>query len=340
MGFFQDLKEDLSLAVGEMMPDEALSEIEVLDVEEDTAVDEAMKEVEKALAEEFGKEMSEDDRVEDENPEEVKEPVAEEDAQPKEPEEEPVAEEDAQPKEPEEEPKPEKEVSEPATAPVIDAAAAQIASIANIVAKEELGDEDFEEREIQSPEELLKAVPAEETEDTEIEKEVEKAMAEQIMNLAEEEVADETAVITAGMTIAGDMISKGSVEVLGKVKGNVEILGKLNVSGTIEGNSKAAEIFADSAHITGKVNADGTVKIGQNSVIIGDIMASSAVIAGAVKGDIDVQGPVILDASAIVMGNIKSKSVQINNGAVIEGMCSQCYAEVNPTSFFDDLIQK
>ena len=42
-----------------------------------------------------------------------------------------------------------------------------------------------------------------------------------------------------------------------------------------------------------------------------------------------------LDASAIVMGNIKSKSVQINNGAVIEGMCSQCYADVSPTSFFE-----
>ena len=60
-------------------------------------------------------------------------------------------------------------------------------------------------------------------------------------------------------------------------------------------------------------------------------------IAGAVKGDIDVKGPVILDSSAIVMGDIKSKSVQINNGAVIEGMCSQCYAEVNPTSFFEEL---
>ena len=43
------------------------------------------------------------------------------------------------------------------------------------------------------------------------------------------------------------------------------------------------------------------------------------------------------DTSAIVMGNIKSKSVQINNGAVIEGMCSQCYAEVNPTSFFEEI---
>ncbi len=59
-------------------------------------------------------------------------------------------------------------------------------------------------------------------------------------------------------------------------------------------------------------------------------------IAGAVKGDIDVQGPVVLDSSAIVMGNIKSKSVQISKCAVIEGMCSQCYADVSPTSFFDD----
>ena len=82
--------------------------------------------------------------------------------------------------------------------------------------------------------------------------------------------------------------------------------------------------------------SEGSVKIGASSVVIGNITAISAAIAGAVKGDIDVQGPVVLDSSAIVMGNIKSKSVQINNGAVIEGMCSQCYADVSPTSFFDD----
>ncbi len=60
-------------------------------------------------------------------------------------------------------------------------------------------------------------------------------------------------------------------------------------------------------------------------------------IAGAVKGDIDVQGSVVLDATAIVMGNIKSKAVQINKGAVVEGMCSQCYADVNPVTFFDEI---
>lgn len=147
----------------------------------------------------------------------------------------------------------------------------------------------------------------------------------------------DTAVITSGMNITGDVTSSGNMDLIGNITGNIEILGKLNVTGGITGNSSAAEIYAESAQINGEVRSKGSVKIGQSSVVIGNIFATSAVIAGAVKGDIDVHGPVILDTSAIVMGNIKSKSVQINNGAVIEGMCSQCYADVSPTSFFNDM---
>lgn len=148
-------------------------------------------------------------------------------------------------------------------------------------------------------------------------------------------VSDEVAVVTAGMKIKGDMTSDGSMDVIGTVEGNIDIWGKLNISGKIVGNSKAMEVYAENARITGEITSEGSVKIGQSSVIMGNIYAQSAVIAGAVKGDIDVHGPVILDTTAIVMGNIKSKSVQINNGAVIEGMCSLCYADVNPTSFFE-----
>ena len=150
------------------------------------------------------------------------------------------------------------------------------------------------------------------------------------------EATDETAIITAGMTIRGNLESMGSVDIQGTVVGNIDILGKLNITGNVQGDSKAAEVFADSANISGEINSEGSVKIGQSSVVIGNIIATSAVIAGAVKGDIDVKGPVILDATAIVMGNIKSKAVQINNGAVIEGLCSQCYADVNPSSFFKE----
>ena len=148
-------------------------------------------------------------------------------------------------------------------------------------------------------------------------------------------VSDEVSVVTAGMKITGDVTSDGSMEVVGTVQGNIEIWGKLNVAGTVYGNSKAMEVYAENARIRGEVTSEGSVKIGQSSVIIGNIYATSAVIAGAVKGDIDVPGPVILDTTAIVMGNIKAKSVQINNGAVSEGMCSLVYADVNPTSFVE-----
>lgn len=156
----------------------------------------------------------------------------------------------------------------------------------------------------------------------------------------DEEPTDETGMICEGMTINGDVVATGSLDVIGTINGNISIRGKLNVSGTINGTSRASEIFADSAKITGDVISSGPVKVGQETVILGNIGATSAVIAGAVKGDIDVHGPVILDSSAIVMGDIKSKAVQINNGAVIEGHCSQCYADVSPTSFFSNFKGK
>lgn len=147
-------------------------------------------------------------------------------------------------------------------------------------------------------------------------------------------VSDENAIITAGMTINGDLESTGSIDVQGLIKGNVTCNGKLVVTGQINGNSSASEIFMDTAKIEGEVSSSGTVKVGAGSVIVGNISATSAVIAGAVKGDIDVQGPVVVDTSAVVMGNIKSRSVQINNGAVIEGFCSQAYADVDVDRVF------
>ena len=148
---------------------------------------------------------------------------------------------------------------------------------------------------------------------------------EDIKNAAEnpEYIADETAVITEGLSIKGDLDSLGSIDLFGTVEGN------------ITGSSKANEFFANDAQVDGDIEAKGAVKIGQGTVVVGNITATSAVIGGAVKGDIDVHGPVIIDSSAIISGDIKSKSVQINNGATIDGRCSQCYADVNMESIFD-----
>ena len=209
----------------------------------------------------------------------------------------------------------------------------------NILAEEAMAMEEsmveMTAAETAAAEEMTAVDPMETVEEAEAEAVTEEAAAEEEAAEPERVISDEVAVVTAGMKIVGDMTSDGSMDVVGTVQGNIDIWGKLNISGTIVGNSKAMEVYAENARITGEITSEGSVKIGQSSVIIGNIYANSAVVAGAVKGDIDVQGPVILDTTAIVMGNIKSKSVQINNGAVIEGMCSLCYADVNPTSFFE-----
>lgn len=99
--------------------------------------------------------------------------------------------------------------------------------------------------------------------------------------------------------------------------------------------SEGLSFLAQGLRLTGDIESTKGIYIGEGAVVIGNITAPEAKIAGAVKGDIDVKGPVILAKTAVVVGNIRSKSVQIETGAVVEGMCSQCYAEVNASSLFD-----
>ncbi len=146
---------------------------------------------------------------------------------------------------------------------------------------------------------------------------------------------DDVTVITKGTTINGSISSDGALEVMGTIKGDVECQGKLSIIGSVTGNCMASEVFVGAKRLIGCINSEGSVKIGLGSVIIGDVTASSAVIAGAIKGEIDINGPVIIDSSAVIKGNIKAQSVQINNGAVIEGFCSLSYASIDIDNIFE-----
>lgn len=156
--------------------------------------------------------------------------------------------------------------------------------------------------------------------------------------MPDQNATDEVGIITSGMTVLGNVYSAGHMEVYGNVEGDVEINGTLRLLGNITGNVKAAELIIESGKIKGNVAVSTGVSIAEGSVIIGEVNAGSgAVIAGAIKGDIDVHGPVTLDSTAIVKGNIKSQSVQMANGAMVDGMCSQCYSEVDLSSYFENM---
>ncbi|MDO5574654.1 MAG: polymer-forming cytoskeletal protein [bacterium] len=303
MSFFKDFKEDLSQAVNELMPEEAAAgtpeDIQMVDTLTVDTLTDDEDDNEPSIEEMLNN--IENINIEKDEAAESYQPAF--DSVP-----EPAAE-------------PEEYVPEPVSEPVIEEIP-------------EVQEETVEEIEIK---EEIPVIPAEEPV---IEQEVAQVMEEEKAVLEDEDRAsDETGLITAGMVIKGDITTTGSLEIVGSIEGDVDVKGKLEITGSIKGNSKAADVYADTAKIVGEIVSTGPVKIGQSSVVKGNITAKSAVLAGAVKGDIDVQGPVILDTTAIIMGNIKSKSIQINNGAVIEGMCSQCYAEVSPTNFFEEDVK-
>ena len=66
MGFFQELKEDLSQAVNELLPEEETGQESKKD-DEDKALDDALKEVQEALAAEVGSPDTEEAGKQDEH---------------------------------------------------------------------------------------------------------------------------------------------------------------------------------------------------------------------------------------------------------------------------------
>lgn len=222
-----------------------------------------------------------------------------------------------------------------------------------LLAKMQLEEELFgkgaeEEKEVPIAEEKPEPVKEKKKEDKkkkEEEKVVESLEKEEIHAVEEEvesPVLDGTpdpnkiTVISKGTVINGSIISDGSLEVLGTINGDINCLGKLIVSGSVRGKSNAAEVFVNSHKVDGGIMSKGSVKISAGTVVIGDVSAASCVIAGAVKGDLDVNGPLIIDSTAVVKGNISSKGIQINNGAVIDGFCALPYSSVDIDSYFED----
>ncbi|MBQ3028936.1 MAG: polymer-forming cytoskeletal protein [Lachnospiraceae bacterium] len=208
-----------------------------------------------------------------------------------------------------------------------------------VVSEEEQDDVDLELLDSLMEDDSLVA-PAEEEapEETPVAVQEEPALAEAPAAQTERPVEADpegVTVITKGTTINGSIISDCSLDVMGTINGDIECLGKLTISGKVTGNAMAAEVYVNTDRLEGNITSEGSVKIGLGTVIIGDITATSGVIAGAVKGEIDVKGPVVIDSTAIIKGNVKAKSVQMNNGAVLEGFCSLAYASVEIDNIFE-----
>lgn len=72
----------------------------------------------------------------------------------------------------------------------------------------------------------------------------------------------------------------------------------------------------------GKIETSGMITIGKNSRIEADIIAKSAIIGGKVIGTIAAEERVELESGSSFTGDLRTKDLVINEGAVFHGKCA------------------
>jgi cytoskeletal protein CcmA (bactofilin family) len=71
----------------------------------------------------------------------------------------------------------------------------------------------------------------------------------------------------------------------------------------------------------GRIISDGFLIVGENAKVRANIKASSIVIAGEVKGDVEAVERLEMLPSGRLYGNIKTRKLKMADGVVFEGSC-------------------
>lgn len=101
-------------------------------------------------------------------------------------------------------------------------------------------------------------------------------------------------------------------------KGLYTIIGE----GTIfEGTINVPHSIRIDGSFKGKIETTEVITVGNTGIVEADIIAKSAIIGGKVVGNLSVEDRVELEANSSLVGDLKTKDLIINEGAVFHGNC-------------------
>ena len=100
-----------------------------------------------------------------------------------------------------------------------------------------------------------------------------------------------------------------------RIEGNVYFSGGLRVDGAVRGNVAALP------------DQPGTLVVSEQARIDGEVQAAHVVVNGTINGPVDARETLELQAGSRVKGDIHYKSIEIQQGAVIEGRLVHYSAE-------------
>ena len=121
----------------------------------------------------------------------------------------------------------------------------------------------------------------------------------------------------------------------GKQKLNT-VVGKNSL---LEGVFEVDEGIRVDGALKGQLSSSGTLILGPTGSLEADpIRVGDAVIAGRVTGKLEAQGRVKLEPTAVVIGEVKSPLLIIEEGAVFKGTCDSGVADMEVVSRSDEVL--
>jgi cytoskeletal protein CcmA (bactofilin family) len=87
------------------------------------------------------------------------------------------------------------------------------------------------------------------------------------------------------------------------VEGNIETKGSLRIDGKVKGIVKSGD----------------TLTVGSGGEIIGEVHVKNAIIGGKIEGDVNIEQKLVLESTSSLSGNIRANKLIIDEGAFFTG---------------------
>ncbi|MBX4187551.1 MAG: polymer-forming cytoskeletal protein [Candidatus Doudnabacteria bacterium] len=89
----------------------------------------------------------------------------------------------------------------------------------------------------------------------------------------------------------------------------------------VEGELKSNGNIRIDGIVSGKVHTSQDLTIGPSAQVDADLIASNAVVAGVVKGNVTIKNSLTISETGKIIGNISCTRLDIRSGALFAGNC-------------------
>ncbi len=145
-------------------------------------------------------------------------------------------------------------------------------------------------------------------------------------------------VISRSMVIVGEVTSVGDIDIYGDVKGSVKTDGDIKATGKIIGDMAGNSFTLNGCTIQGNITAKGSITIGLNTVVVGDIIADSIKLNGKVKGNLTIAKMSEFLENALLAGDVHSQTISMSQGAKLHGNVSVALDSSQSEKEFDSIF--